>query len=109
MSGLSIAIWRISARFFSPPEKPSLRWREVNARSTSSSSIACWSWVRNSLTWIGSSRLALIAMRRKFATETPGIDTGYWNARNSPALARSCGSASVMSSPLKVIEPEVIS
>ena len=30
--------------------------------------------MRNSLTWIGSSRLALIAMRRKFATETPGID-----------------------------------
>jgi hypothetical protein len=30
MSGASIAIWRISARFFSPPEKPSLRWREVN-------------------------------------------------------------------------------
>ena len=33
--------------------------------------------VRNSLTWIGSSRLALIAMRRKFATDTPGIETGY--------------------------------
>ena len=25
MRGLSIAIWRISTRFFSPPEKPSLR------------------------------------------------------------------------------------
>ena len=81
----------------------------MNARSTSSSSIACWSCVRNSFTWIGSSRLALIAMRRKFATDTPGIDTGYWNARNRPALARSCGSASVMSSPLNVIEPSVIS
>ena len=48
-------------------------------------------------------------MRRKFATETPGIDTGYWKARNSPAFARSCGSASVMSSPLKTIVPSVIS
>ena len=38
------------------------------------------------MTWIGSSRLALIAMRRKFATDTPGIETGYWKARNSPAL-----------------------
>src|SRR6185437_13242546 len=109
MSGWSIAICRISARFFSPPEKPSLRWRDVNERSTSSSSIACCSCVRNSLTWIGSSRLALIAMRRKLATETPGIDTGYWNARNRPAFARSCGSASVRSSPLKVIVPSVIS
>ena len=81
----------------------------MNERSTSSSSIACWSWLRNSLTWIGSSRLALIAMRRKFATETPGIETGYWKARNRPALARSWGSASVMSSPLKVIVPSVIS
>ena len=40
----------------------------------------------NSLTWIGSSRLALIAMRRKFATDTPGIATGYWKARKRPAL-----------------------
>ncbi len=63
----------------------------------------------NSLTLIGSSRLALIAMRRKLATDTPGIDTGYWKARNSPDLARSCGSASVMSSPLNMILPSVTS
>jgi hypothetical protein len=48
-------------------------------------------------------------MRRKFATDTPGIETGYWKARNRPALARSCGAASVMSSPLKTIVPSVIS
>ena len=40
---------------------------------------------------------------------TPGISTGYWKARKRPAFARSCGSASVMSSPLKVIVPSVIS
>src|SRR3954465_10778820 len=110
ISGSSIAIWRISARFFSPPEKPSLRWRDVNERSTSSSSIACWSLVRNSLTLIGSSlRPVLIAMRRKLAIETPGIATGYWKARKRPACARSSGSASVMSVPLKWTDPSVIS
>jgi hypothetical protein len=31
--GSSMAIWRISQRFFSPPEKPSLTAREVNFRS----------------------------------------------------------------------------
>src|SRR4051812_11762415 len=109
-SGWSIAICRISARFFSPPEKPSLRWREVNERSTSSSSMACWSLVRNSLTLIGSSlRPVLIAMRRKLAIDTPGMATGYWKARNRPACARSSGSASVISSPLNEIEPSVTS
>src|SRR3954452_2806673 len=110
ISGWSIAICRISARFFSPPEKPSLRWREVKERSTSSSSIACWSLSRNSLTLIGFSlRPVLMAMRRKLAIDTPGMATGYWKARNSPAWARSSGSASVMSSPSKVIVPSVIS
>src|SRR4051794_21632486 len=109
-SGSSIAIWRISARFFSPPENPSLRWREVNERSTSSRSMACWSLVRNSLTLIGSSlRPVLIAMRRKLAIDTPGMATGYWKARNRPACARSSGSASVISSPLNEIEPSVTS
>src|SRR5436190_17117968 len=37
--GSSIAICRISARFFSPPEKPSLTARDVNERSIPSSSI----------------------------------------------------------------------
>src|SRR3954470_10975905 len=110
ISGSSIAIWRISARFFSPPEKPSLRWREVKERSTSSSSIACWSLSRNSLTLIGFSlRPVLMAMRRKLAIDTPGMATGYWKARKRPACARSSGSASVRSSPLNVIVPSVIS
>src|SRR3954471_16086758 len=110
ISGWSIAICRISARFFSPPEKPSLRWRDVNARSTSSSSTACLSLSRNSLTLIGFSlRPVLMAMRRKLAIDTPGMETGYWKARNRPEWARSSGSASVMSSPLNVIVPSVTS
>src|SRR4051794_4293445 len=108
--GSSIAICRISARFFSPPENPSLSGREVNERSTSSRSAACWSFWPNSLTRIGSSlRPVLMAMRRKFAIDTPGIATGYWKARKRPAWARASGSASGMSSPLKVIVPSVIS
>ena len=42
-------------------------------------------------------------------TETPGISCGYWKARNMPALARTSGGQSVMSSPWKMIRPEVTS
>ncbi len=51
----------------------------------------------------------MIAVRRKFATETPGMAAGYWKAMKRPARARSSGSASVMSSPLKRILPSVTS
>ena len=50
-----------------------------------------------------------IAVRRKFVTVTPGIACGYWNARKSPACARSSAPASVMSSPSSRICPPVIS
>jgi hypothetical protein len=62
-----------------------------------------------SLTLIGSSRRAFTAVRRKFATDTPAIVAGYWNAMKTPARARSSGSASVMSSPLTRIWPSVTS
>ena len=62
---------------------------------------------RNSLSGIGSSplasRWAFITVRRYFVTVTPGTATGYWKAMNRPIRARSSGSASVMSSPLKMI------
>ena len=48
-------------------------------------------------------------IRRYLLTETPGIATGYWKAMKRPARERSSGSASVMSSPLKVIVPSVTS
>src|SRR4051812_16901660 len=55
------------------------------------------------------SRCAFMTMRRYLATVTPGMATGYWKAMNRPARARSSGSASVMSSPLKTIWPSVTS
>ena len=66
----------------------------------------CW---RKSLSLIcvspRASRWALIAIRRYLVTVTPGIATGYWKAMKRPARERSSGSASVMSSPSKVISP----
>ena len=55
------ASWRISMRFFSPPEKPSLRYRLENSFGTFVSSIAASTVLRNSLSEIGSSprRLAV--------------------------------------------------
>ena len=49
------------------------------------------------------------AWRRNWITETPGISCGYWNARNMPALARTSGGQSVMSSPWNRIRPAVTS
>jgi hypothetical protein len=48
-------------------------------------------------------------MRRKFATDTPGIVAGYWKAMKRPARARSSGSASVRSSPFRRMRPSVTS
>src|SRR3954451_19775043 len=107
------ASWRISMRFFSPPEKPSLRYRELNSLGTFVSSIAASTVLRNSLREISSSprasRWALRTMRRYFVMVTPGIATGYWKAMKRPARARSSGSASVMSSPWNRIWPSVTS
>src|SRR3954454_22968887 len=107
------ASWRISMRFFSPPEKPSLRYRELNSLGTLVSSIAASTVLRNSLRLISgsprASRWAFITIRRYFVTVTPGIATGYWKAMKRPRRARSSGSASVMSSPSNRICPSVTS
>src|SRR3954447_6674028 len=77
------------------------------------SAIASWAVLAKSLILICSSprasRWALMIIRRYLLTETPGIATGYWKAMKRPAWARSSGAASVMSSPLKWIEPSVTS
>src|SRR6187402_50188 len=77
------------------------------------SSIAAWATRAKSLILICSSprasRWALMIIRRYLLTETPGIATGYWKAMKRPACERVSGSASVMSSPLKVIVPSVTS
>ena len=102
--GFSIAICRISTRFFSPPEKPSFRYLDASSRGTLSSSIAASRFVRNSGIGTGSSspplaalRFALIALRRKLVTVTPGIACGYWKARKRPRCARSSAPSSVRS------------
>src|SRR5436309_3301872 len=58
--------------------------------------LSCWP---NSLTLIGSSRFALTAVRRKLATETPGIVAGYWKAMNRPARLRQLGERDVLERP----------
>ena len=54
-------------------------------------------------------RWAFSAVRRKFMVATPGISTGYWNARNTPLAARSSGDISSRFSPLNRISPPVTS
>src|SRR5918999_461508 len=77
------------------------------------SSIAASACLRKSLSLIWpsprASRWALTIMRRYLETVTPGIATGYWKAMKTPSRDRSSGSASVMSSPSKRIEPPVSS
>ena len=50
-----------------------------------------------------------MTIRRYFVMVTPGMETGYWKAMKRPMRARSSGSASVMSWPLKMIWPSVTS
>src|SRR5207249_925625 len=98
--GWNMCICKISRRFFSPPENPSLTERVMNESSTPRSFMFSASSFRNCgigmsffvispvPSALGAARRALIAVRRKFATETPGIADGYWNARKTPARAR---------------------
>ena len=101
--GSSTAICRISLRFFSPPEKPTL-----TARFSMSSDMpsVCVFWrksLRNCMASSGVSprclRRALTASLRKVVFGTPGISTGYWKARNRPSAARSSGAISSRSRP----------
>ena len=107
MRGLSSSIWRISWRFFSPPEKPSLTLRSANAGSMRRPSMA----ERTSLTHVrsfgASPSMAVFAVRRKFDTVTPGTSTGYCMARNRPARARSSTFMARTSSPSSVTVPPV--
>ena len=77
------------------------------------SAIAASTVLRKSFRLTGSSpfasRCAFMTVRRYFVTVTPGTATGYWKAMKRPIRARSSGSASVMSSPLKQIVPSVTS
>ena len=52
--------------------------------------------------------IAVLAVRRKLETETPGTSTGYCIARNSPARARSSTDMASTSAPSRVTVPPVI-
>lgn len=53
--------------------------------------------------------MAVLAVRRKLATDTPGTSTGYCMARKRPARARSSTDMDSTSSPSRVTSPPVIS
>src|SRR3954462_10639348 len=106
--GLSSRICRISWRFFSPPEKPSLRLRSANAGSISRADISFLTSLTQVRSLGASPWTAVAAVGRKFDTETPGTSTGYCMARNRPARARSSTVIARTSSPSRVTVPPVI-
>ena len=90
-----MAIWKISLRFFSPPEKPTLTSRRANSPFICTKAIFSLSSFRYSA---GVSSGRPCALRRadtaafmKLVMLTPGISTGYWKLRNRPAQERSSG------------------
>jgi hypothetical protein len=98
-------------RFFSPPEKPTFTGRFIISASIFSAAALARTSLRKSPALTSPSpralRCAFIAVRRKVMLPTPGISTGYWNARNSPAAALSSGSIASRSAPSNVAEPSV--
>src|SRR5690606_102653 len=107
--GLKSSIWRISWRFFSPPEKPSLPERSAKELSMRRFSIAPLTSLPQVRSAGASPEMAVLAVRRKFATDTPGTSTGYCIARNRPARARSSTLMARTSSPSSVTVPDVTS
>ena len=79
--GSNIAIWKISLRFFSPPEKPSFTERFASLESNSTIFDLSRTICMKSFAEIGScpkySRFSFNAVRKKLTFETPGISTGY--------------------------------
>ncbi len=53
-------------------------------------------------------RRAFSAVRRKLATDRPGIAVGYWKARNIPRRARLSGESARMSMSFQITSPWVI-
>ena len=52
-------------------------------------------------------RRALRAVRRKDATERPGIAVGYWKARNMPRRARLSGESASTFMSFQITSPSV--
>src|SRR5262249_25215151 len=107
--GCNSAICRISLRFFSPPEKPTLTPRRSISCSMPSLPATSRTRLRKSGVESSSSprflRCALSAVRRKVMVATPGISNGYWKARKRPRAARSSGGSARMSSPSSKTSP----
>src|SRR5215470_10053841 len=101
--GCNNAICKISLRFFSPPENPTLTPRRSISCSMPSLPATSRTRLRNSGVEISSSprflRCALSAVRRNVMVATPGISNGYWKARKRPRAARSSAGSARMSSP----------
>src|SRR3989338_8612051 len=107
-AGLRMASCRISSRFFSPPEKPSLTYRFMNASGIPIAFRCVFTVWRNSLTGTSAPRTPRSAARRKLVIVTPGIAVGYWKARKTPRFARSSGESAARSSPRYRTVPCVI-
>jgi hypothetical protein len=105
--GSSSSSWRISWRFFSPPENPSLSDRSANFGSMARSPMAPFSSLMKVRSLGASPRAAVTAVRRKFDTDTPGTSTGYCMARKRPARARASTLMVSTFSPSRVTVPEV--
>src|SRR6478736_1046812 len=106
--GFRSSICRISWRFFSPPEKPSLTERSAKDESMRRFSMAPLTSLTHVRSAGASPSIAVLAVRRKFETDTPGTSTGYCMARNMPARARSSTVIARTSSPSSVTVPLVI-
>ena len=106
--GLSNSICKISWRFFSPPEKPSLTLRSAKAESMLNFAIASFTSPTQVRTFGASPRIAVAAVRKKLETDTPGTSTGYCIARKRPAFARSSTLISKTSWPSSVTVPLVM-
>ena len=111
--GSSIAIWKISLRFFSPPLNPSFTERFANLLSNSTTARFSRISFKNSLAGDAGRplylRCSFTAARIKFTILTPGISTGYWKDKNRPSWLRSSGFKANKSFPSKVTEPFVTS
>ena len=95
-----------TARFFSPPEKPSLTERDANFGSMRSFFIAAPSSLVQVRMAGALPSTSVLAVRRKLVIDTPGTSTGYCMARKSPSLARRSGVCLRMSTPSSSASPE---
>src|SRR5262245_15555116 len=111
--GARTAIWKISLRFFSPPENPSLTERFRSAWSICTSPMRSFTSARNSMASSSGSprclRTAFTAAFSRYMLLTPGISTGYWKARKIPSRARTSGVIASRSCPSKSTWPSVTS